>query len=300
LKKGYSDIYEKEYIKKDGTIFPVELHTFLTKDENGNNEGMWAIVRDITERRRIQTKIINSEEKLRKYSEELEKLNAAKDKFFKIIAHDLKSPFHSLQNMTSMIIDEIDSMDKGKILTIITKLNVLIKNQYKLLENMLFWSQIQMGRMEYNPVDILLSKSINQVFDILNAALSEKNINPVNSVPANTVIRADKNMLNSILQNLIYNAVKFTNPGGKVEVGFEDLNGFIKVFVSDTGTGIAEEMQKKIFKTEFGSSSIGTSGESGTGLGLMLCKEMVEMHGGIISFDSEPGKGTTFYFTIPK
>jgi PAS domain S-box-containing protein len=300
LIKGYSDVYEKEYIKKDRTIFPVELHTFLIKDENGNNEGMWAIVRDITERKRTQTKIINNEEKLRKYSEELEKLNTAKDKFFKIIAHDLKSPFHSLQNMTSMIIDEIDSMDKGKILTIITKLNVLIKNQYKLLENMLFWSQIQMGRMEYNPVDILLSKSINQVFDILNAALSEKNINPVNSVPANTVIRADKNMLNSILQNLIYNAVKFTNPGGKVEVGFEDLNGLNKIFVSDTGTGITEEMQKKIFKTEFGSSSIGTSGESGTGLGLMLCKEMVEMHGGIISFDSEPGKGTTFYFTIPK
>ena len=300
LIKGYSDVYEKEFIKKDKTIFQVELHTFLIKDENGNNEGMWAIVRDITERKRTQAEIINNDKKLRKYSEELEKLNTAKDKFFKIIAHDLKSPFHSLQNLTSMIIDEIDSMDKGKILTIITKLNVLIKNQYKLLENMLFWSQIQTGRMEYNPVDILLSKSINQVFDILNAALSEKNINFVNSVHRNKVIRADKNMLNSILQNLIYNAVKFTNPGGKVEVGFEDLNGFNKIFVSDNGTGITEEMQKKIFKTEIGSSSNGTSGEAGTGLGLLLCKEMVEMHGGIISFNSEPGKGTTFYFTIPK
>jgi len=179
------------------------------------------------------------------------------------------------------------------------QLNILIKNQYKLLENMLFWSQIQTGRMEYNPVDILLSKSINQVFDILNAALSEKNINFVNSVHRNKVIRADKNMLNSILQNLIYNAVKFTNPGGKVEVGFEDLNGFNKIFVSDNGTGITEEMQKKIFKTEIGSSSNGTSGEAGTGLGLLLCKEMVEMHGGIISFNSEPGKGTTVTIELP-
>ncbi|MCK9425050.1 MAG: PAS domain S-box protein [Ignavibacteriaceae bacterium] len=232
---------------------------------------------------------------------QLKELNASKDKLFSIIAHDLRSPFHALLGLSELLATEVDDFSREEIKKFSVEMNNSLKNQYKLLENLLEWSQLQTRRMQYAPVNISLPEFVNDVFALLAGNAFKKNIVLTNLVLPSASLFADANMLQSILQNLLSNAIKFTKPGGDIQVLARQSEGeMIKIFIKDTGVGISKENLVKIFRTDSTVTTKGTENEKGTGLGLLLCKEMIERHGGTFSAESELEKGTTFSFTLPK
>ncbi len=230
---------------------------------------------------------------------QLKEMNASKDKLFSIIAHDLRSPFHALLGISELLATEIEEFSKEEITKFAAELNNTLKNQFKLLENLLEWSRLQTGRMQYAPVKCNLSETVNEVTALLSGNALKKNILMESYITPNAFILADTNMVHSIMQNLLANAIKFTRPGGKIELKATKENGMMKVSVKDTGVGIGQNNLIKIFRTDSTVTTPGTENEKGTGLGLLLCKEMIERHGGTISVESELEKGTTFFFTLP-
>jgi signal transduction histidine kinase len=240
-----------------------------------------------------------NQEKLRKYSEELEVLNATKDKFFSIIAHDLKSPFNAFLGITEILSEDIDILDRSQIKAFVVDLNRSANNQFKLLENLLAWAQIQRGAMPFLPINLNLHAVIDEVFQLYLDNAIEKGITFVNLSDPIFRLLVDQNMIYLLLRNLVYNAIKFTNKGGKIEVGFTIIDNLIEIFVADDGVGISEKAMAKLFRIDNQSTTLGTASEKGTGLGLMLCKEMVEKNGGSVRVSSKLGVGTIFYFCLP-
>jgi len=231
---------------------------------------------------------------------QLKEMNASKDKLFSIIAHDLRSPFHALLGISELLATEIEEFSKEEITKFAAEMNNSLKNQFKLLENLLEWSRLQTGRMQYAPVKCDLFEKVNDVTALLSGNALKKSITLESYIRPNAFILADTNMLQSILQNLLANAIKFTKPGGKIDVKAIAENGMMKISVMDTGVGIGKDSLHKIFRTDSTVTTPGTENEKGTGLGLLLCKEMIERHGGTISVESELGRGTTFFCTLPK
>ncbi|MFA6597098.1 MAG: PAS domain S-box protein [Ignavibacteriaceae bacterium] len=231
---------------------------------------------------------------------QLKELNSSKDKFFSIIAHDLRSPFHALLGMSDLLATEVDEFSREEIKKFAGEMNNSLKNQFKLLENLLEWSRLQTGKVQYAPVKINLSEKVSDIIALLAGNALKKNITVINLVLPGVILFADTNMLQSILQNLIANAIKFTKPGGNIQVSTKQNNDMVKIFIKDSGVGISKESLQNIFRTDSTVTTLGTENERGTGLGLLLCKEMIERHGGNISVESELEKGTTFSFTLPK
>lgn len=232
---------------------------------------------------------------------QLKELNASKDKLFSIIAHDLRSPFHALLGLSELLATEIEEFSREEITKFAAEMNNSLKNQFKLLENLLEWSRLQTGGMQYSPVTCNLLEKVNEVTSLLLGNALKKNITIVSSVSPEIFVLVDMNMLQSILQNLLANAIKFTRPGGNIEVTASSRDEkMISISVKDTGVGISPNSLHKIFRTDSTVTTLGTENEKGTGLGLLLCKEMIEKHGGTISVESELEKGTTFFFTLPK
>ncbi len=243
--------------------------------------------------------VIASNKKLEEYRNELEQVIRSKDKFFSIIAHDLRGPFSGFIGLTSMLMEDFEELGKEDIVQISGSLNSSAKHLYELLENLLDWSRSQMGKMDYNPINTDLYQNVTKVFSLLEAKSKEKNISLETSITINTYAYADNNMLNTILRNLISNAIKFTYSGGKISIDSVASDDFVKVSVADTGTGMTEDAMEKIFRIDTKYTTPGTNEEKGTGLGLILCKELVEKQGGEISVSSELDKGTIFTFTLP-
>ena len=231
---------------------------------------------------------------------QLKELNSSKDKFFSIIAHDLRSPFHALLGMSDLLATEVDEFSREEIKKFAGEMNNSLKNQFKLLENLLEWSRLQTGKVQYAPVKINLSEKVSDIIALLAGNALKKNITVTNLVLPGVFLFADTNMLQSILQNLIANAIKFTKPGGNIQISTKQKNEMVNIFIKDTGVGISKESLQNIFRTDSTVTTLGTENERGTGLGLLLCKEMIERHGGNISVESELEKGTTFSFTLPK
>jgi signal transduction histidine kinase/streptogramin lyase len=229
----------------------------------------------------------------------IEELNASKDKFFSIIAHDLKNPFQSIIGFSQMQKEEIKSGDRGAIEVYAGLINTSAIQTYRLLENLLEWANSQRGKITFNPVPINLMEILNEEFIVLNDIAIMKNIELKSSFPYDIIIKADNDMIKTILRNLISNAIKFTHKNGMVEVRamLEDRN--VEISVSDNGIGMTNETMAKLFRIDANLSTRGTENEKGTGLGLFLCKEFVEKHGGKIWVESESGKGSTFKFLIP-
>lgn len=252
------------------------------------------------ERGRLQHEKMLNQEKLKKYSEELEVLNATKDKFFSILAHDLKSPFNAFIGITDILAEDIDILDKEQIKSFVLDINRSAHSQFKLLENLLAWAQMQRGLMKFEPIELEINTVINDVFQLYLDNAMEKDLKLINETPLGKTIKADHNMLYLLLRNLVYNAIKFTNPGGEIRVGENATSGFSEIYVADSGVGINPSSLSKMFRIESQSTTLGTAHEKGTGLGLVLCKDMVEKNGGTIRVSSELGVGTTFYFTIPQ
>ncbi len=235
---------------------------------------------------------------------ELVELNATKDKFFSIIAHDLKSPFSSMLGFSNMLDKKFDKYDSEKKKKFIKIINQGLQDTYKLLENLLYWSRSQRGSIDFKPEKLNLYLLINETTELLNQSAENKSIELINQIPENIFVDADKDMLSTIIRNLVSNAIKFTPIGGqiKIEVNLPTISNnqeFVEIMVIDSGVGILKEVQSKLFDISENTSTQGTEDESGTGLGLILCKEFAEKHGGKIEVESEIGKGSTFSFTIP-
>jgi PAS domain S-box-containing protein len=240
----------------------------------------------------------NSEQQLKKFSEELQETNAAKDKFFSIIAHDLKSPFQGLIGLSRLIVEEYNELSEEELKSFVQALNESAESTYGLIENLLEWSRLQTGKVKFNPSSIDIFIVIEEIKMLLYQTAELKKIKITNKVPPNTLVWGDKYMLSSLFQNLISNSIKFTNRFGEITIDADQQKNKLKVSLSDNGVGIDYEDIDKIFRIDATFSTRGTDQEKGTGLGLILCKEIVNRHGGEITIESEKEKGTKVIFTL--
>jgi PAS domain S-box-containing protein len=290
LEKG-SYRFEWNHKKADGEVFPVEvLLTAIHSDEE--NEILYTVWRDITERKKAELQ-------LAKYAEELKALNSVKDKFFSIISHDLRGPFQGFLGATDFIVSEIDSLSKEEIKNLGGALNLSLRNQLDLLNTLLDWSRLQTGDFFIKAESVPLKNVINDIMQPFELVTSQKSIELINTVNENLSVLADKNMLSLVIRNLISNAIKFTKESGYVKVSARKKEKFVEVTVEDNGVGISQDDIKKLFRMDLYYSTEGTLNESGTGLGLLLCKEIVDKYKGNIWVESELNKGSKFSFTIP-
>lgn len=252
-----------------------------------------AVARDITDKRL-------AEEKLMLKNQELININAEKDKFFSIIAHDLRSPFNSFLGLTQLMVEDLANMSFSEIKNIVVAMGKSADNLYGLLENLLEWSRFQRGMISFSPKEFLLEVKAKEIVSPLTDASRKKGIDLNFEIPESLSVHADEYMFSSILRNLTSNAIKFTSKGGKITLSAKPINGnSVEFTVTDSGIGMDENMLHKLFNLNEYTNRQGTEGELSTGLGLILCKEFVEKHNGIIWAESEVGKGSTFHFSIP-
>lgn len=263
-------------------------------DENNVVVGTAGITRDITQFK-------EAEEKILEHAKELQYLNASKDKFFSIIAHDLKNPFYSLLGSTEILIVEKDQLTEMEKEALINTISSSCKHTYHLLNNLLQWSRAQTGRIEYCPTIFDFDVAVNESFALLENLASKKKVILKKELPANLIVYADANMIETVLRNLVTNAIKFSESNKEIIVSAEEnTNGKIQINVSDSGVGISQQDILKLFRIDVNHTTPGTCHETGSGLGLILCKEFVEKNGGKIWVTSEKGVGSTFSFLLPK
>lgn len=238
--------------------------------------------------------------KLLESEQNLKELNATKDKFFSIIAHDLKNPFNALLGFSELLEKTYDSCSEEEKKEYINVIYESSQNLFKLLDNLLQWSRTQTNSISYHPERFDLSPLIMQEVEFLHLNAEKKKISINVDIKESAYAFADKNIISSIIRNLISNAIKFTNINGQVDIVTTILKTEVQVSISDSGIGIDSDDLENLFQLSNSISNKGTANEDGTGLGLLLCKEFTEMNHGRIWATSEKGRGSTFYFTIPK
>ncbi len=298
LDGSLKDAFEIEAIGLNGEPVTYEVKASLIR-KNDMPVGVQILFSDVTKRREATLK-------LEKYTHELLELNNTKDKFFSIIAHDLRNPYSSIMGFSEMLLEDLEQLSKDEIRESLKIIYTSAKNSFNLLENLLSWSRLETGRMPFNQSRIVLTDVVEEVISMLFSNAYYKKIGINNLVEPNILLFADKNMLNTILSNLIMNSIKFTPKGGKINIfaKFADSDpdsgkDFIKISVADNGVGMDSETLKMLFTSMKLQSQPGTEKEQGTGLGLLLSREMVEKHGGKITATSKPGIGSVFSFLIP-
>ncbi len=244
--------------------------------------------------------ISQQKEEIENHREQLKELNASKDRFFSIIAHDLKNPIAGFLNLTEILTNNFDVFSENESKEFIEVMNQASKQLYNLLENLLQWSRAQTGRITYEPQFISIKKMVDETIDALMINIENKSIKINLIIDDKTIAYVDENMITTVIRNLLSNAIKFTNHNGSINIRCQESGNFIETSVSDNGIGISKENQKKLFRIDQSVTTEGTSSEKGTGLGLILCKEFVEKNGGEIRVESEVNKGASFIFTLPK
>lgn len=247
---------------------------------------------DITEQKKVEEKLVET-------NEELKELNRQKDKLFSVIAHDLKNAVSGSISVFDMIFRDYESISKEELLEFLKMLNRNAINATELLEDLLLWSRNQFGEVTTDPERFNLVEIVDSAFDNVSSGAENKQIELRNRVSEDIIVNADNNMVKTTLRNLLANAIKFSHSGGMVNVGAEEKEGKVEISVEDEGVGIEEEAQEKIMNKRSNYTTRGTDGEKGSGLGLDLCIDFIEKHGGEIWVESEPGKGSTFSFTLP-
>lgn len=249
-------------------------------------------VRDITERKKNEKELLESEARLIE-------ANTTKDRFFSIIGHDLKSPFNSIVGFSEILMNQISKKNYNEVENYAKIILDSSKRAMNLLTNLLEWSRTQTGKIKFNPEYFEFTSTINNVVDLLNDSAQQKSIHILTKLPQTLNIVADEAMIKTILRNLLTNAIKFTNPGGEVKISLEIKSKELIVSVADNGVGIKKEDLSNLFRIDFSYSTLGTNKETGTGLGLLLCKEFIEMHNGTIWAESNELAGSKFNFSIP-
>ena len=284
---------EKRYLHQDGKHVWINMMIAQVNVDNNSKPRHLCMIEDITERKQGQ-------EQIKLKNKELQKINAEKDKFFSIIAHDLRSPFNSFLGLTQIMAEELPSLTMAEIQDLAISMKNSATNLYRLLENLLKWAQIKQGLIPFTSEVIQLKQMVDECLATAYETAKNKGINFINTIPENIVVFADNNMLQTVIRNLVSNAMKFTAKGGKVSVSAkitDDKN--VEIAIQDSGIGMSQEMLENLFRIDVQTGRKGTDGEPSTGLGLLLCKEFVEKHDGKIRVESEVGKGSTFYFSIP-
>ena len=259
-----------------------------------NGDIIWTgTLNDVTKRKSAELEIASK-------NRELERLNAEKNRFFSIIAHDLRSPFNAIIGLSELLVDEIEEKNYDKAQEFSTTILQSAQRAMALLKNLMEWAQLKTGKIEYNPEYFNVVALINETTLLYQEVAKNKSITLVEVLPDLLSIYADKAMISSILRNFISNAIKFTMPGGKVVVTVEEKPEEIIFSVRDTGVGISKERIDDIFKIDHMYSTIGTHNERGTGMGLTLCKDFVDKHSGKIWVESEENTGSIFCFSLNK
>jgi PAS domain S-box-containing protein len=267
-------------------------HYYLESNVYPLSDGISVITKDVTNTRLAQKAV-------EKYSKDLEELNNSKDKFFSIIAHDLKSPFISLVGFSEILDEDLESLTSDELKYYARNIHKSAKGLLNLLENLLEWSRIHTGRMKFYPSKLNLGELISSVRSLYRENAAKKDITLEIDYDPDLYILADLNMIESVIRNLLSNAIKFTGHGGIIKINAFQNGGRVKVIVEDNGMGISNEDLDKLFKIDKHVSTKGTDEEEGTGLGLILCKEFVEKNDGKITVESELNIGTKFIVNLP-
>lgn len=248
----------------------------------------------------LQEKLSKKNLEIEQQRFELQKANDTKDKFFSIIAHDLRNPFSTIISLSDLLSTNYDDFDDERRKFFISQINEFSNKAFNLLENLLQWSRSQTGRLKVKISKIDISQTINDNIELLEGSAFNKDITLQSFVNPDTFVMTDENMTSTVIRNLITNAIKFTNKNGTIKIKAEDQGNVIEISIIDNGVGIEEKNIAKLFKITSNLTSVGTSNETGTGLGLILCKEFINNCNGNIEVESEINKGTTFKFTLPK
>ncbi|MBK6607117.1 MAG: hybrid sensor histidine kinase/response regulator [Leptospiraceae bacterium] len=254
---------------------------------------------ELTMRVATHIEIKQSREKIRKSNEQLKELNATKDKFFSIIAHDLKNPFNTLLGFSKLLFENAPNYTTDQIQQYAQIMNHTAKQSYALLENLMQWAKSQTEKIKIIPRNSSMNELLSITIPIINGSALKKNITIESNISTEDIVYADNSLTATILRNLLTNAIKFTHANGKITVSTQRKDIFLEVSITDTGVGIEPMNIDKLFRIDSKVTSHGTDNEEGTGLGLILCKEFVEKQGGTIWANSEVGKGSTFTFTLP-
>ncbi len=230
---------------------------------------------------------------------ELESLNGTKDKFFAIIAHDLKNPFSTVLGLSELLAKEFETFEPDKLKVFIEQIYKYSNNTFNLLENLLQWSMLQTGRMPLRPKLVNINELITENIELLKGNAQQKGIELESKTIEDAMVFVDVSMITTVIRNLLSNAIKFTAQAGSIKIDMLKEDSKLKISIQDDGVGISMQDMQRLFKIDSNPTSIGTSMEKGTGLGLILCKDFVERNGGTIWAESQLGKGSAFYFTIP-
>ena len=282
--------YEVKVVTKSGEIRQLDFSATVITFQN--KKALLTTAIDISERKKTEEALRESETKLRE-------LNAQKDKFFSIIAHDLKSPFNAIVGFSELLMEQINEKNYEGIHEYAKIISQSSLQAMDLLMNLLEWSRAQSGRMLFIPEKMKLVDLIEENILLFQGIARQKSITINKFLPDKITVFADESMIGTVLRNLISNAIKFTSKGGEINISAVKRLKEVLVSVSDNGIGIAPQRLEKLFRIDEGDSTRGTNDEKGTGLGLILCKEFIENHGGTIGAESKEGKGSTFYFSLP-
>lgn len=260
-----------------------------------------ALLEERQEKIQLQTEVLNKQaNELKTTNSQLEELNATKNKFFSIIAHDLKNPFQAIFGFSELLMRNFEDFDEQQRIELLGMIKTSSESAYNLLENLLQWARTQTERISYTPTDINIHEIIEQNIKLSQPTADKKSIKIKSDFKCTNTVWADNNMVNLIIRNLTSNAIKFTTDNGTITIGCSPYaENECLVSITDTGIGISKENIKKLFRIDEYFSTTGTAGENGTGLGLIICKEFIEKNKGKFMVESELKKGTTFSFTLP-
>ena len=292
ISHGKSQQMESKVILPENKCLDVIFYKNAFYDSNSEIAGLLGIMLNITERKR-------AEDKLKKSEQQLREANAAKDKFFSIIAHDLTNPLNAIMGLAGLLHDDFEHFDNIEKKETIENLYNATQSTFKLLQNLLEWSKTQIGKMVTKPETLNMSAIVTENITLLESMAHNKQIKLKSAVPFDAMVVADANLITTVVRNLISNSIKFTPKGGEIIISSKRVNGFMEICISDTGVGIEPENLEKLFSIEKQYRTKGTEGEFGSGLGLMLCKEFIVKNKGDIWAESKIGKGTQVKFTLP-
>ncbi len=268
-------------------------------DEKGVVTSMFLIDSDITALKKADLQIKQQKYELESQRDLLKNLNASKDRLFSIIAHDLKNPFQAIIGFAELLKDQYNTLDQPQVNEYLACIYNSSTSAYDLLYNLLEWARAQTRSIRIRPQQLVVRKEVGEILDLLCAQSKNKEIALINDVEPDFHLLADVNMLHTILRNLVANAIKYTFEGGKITVSATRNEKHVEIHVSDTGLGMAEDKIKTLFSIDKAESTPGTSGETGTGLGLLVCYEFLAMNNGFMKVQSEPEKGSTFTISLP-